>query len=136
MLVKQHTGTGTATLHHSVLSLQASHHRRKPVRSFYLRLGFMCHEEYIEDCSLSQTSIGFQKEVQKFPEVWISPGREAMSFFKLSQGRLNLSQKKMDLTESDSASDLTWQKYQYAKFPCLSSSMKTIEGYLEIHVQF
>jgi hypothetical protein len=132
MLVKQHTGIGTGTMDHSVLSLQASRQRRMPVCSFYLRLGFICHDEYFTDNGLSETSEGFQKVVKDFPQVWVPAEREAMSFFKLSQGRLNYSQTLLiDLTISDSKSVLTWKNYQYAKFPFPYSSMKRIEGYLE-----
>jgi hypothetical protein len=103
------------------------------VCSFYLKLGFICHDEYVDDNGLSQTSKGFQKAVQKFPKLWVPPGREAMSFFQLFQGQLNLSQNEIDLTESDSKSETTWKSYAYAKFPWPSPSMKRIEGHLDTH---
>jgi hypothetical protein len=131
MLVKQHTGIGTGTIDQSVLSLHASNHRRKPVCSFDLRLGFICHDEYLADNGLLQTSEGFQKVVEDFPQVWVPAETEAMSFFKLSQGWLNYSQTLIDLTISDSKSVLTWKNYQYTKFPFPYSSMKRIEECLE-----
>lgn len=69
MLVKQHTGI--STIQHSILSLQASHQRNNPVCSFYLKLGFSCHNEF-ENNGFSQTSKGFQEAVQKFPELWVT----------------------------------------------------------------
>jgi hypothetical protein len=128
MLVKQHTGI--STIEHSILSLQASRQRNNPVRSFYLKLGFSCHNEF-EDNGLSQTSKGFQEAVQKFPELWVPAQTESMSFFRLCQGRLNLSPNMVDLTESNSDTEISWSAYVYAKFPWPCPSMKRIEGYLD-----
>jgi hypothetical protein len=128
MLVKQHTGI--STIEHSILSLQASHQRNNPVCSFYLKLGFSCHNEF-EDNGLSQTSKGFQEAVQKFPELWVPAQTESMSFFRLCQGRLNLSPNMVDLTESNSDTEISWSAYVYAKFPWPCPSMKRIEGYLD-----
>ena len=77
MLVKQHTGIGT--IQHSILSLQASRQRNNPVRSFYLKLGFSCHNKF-EDNGLSHTSKGFQEAVLKFPELWVPSQTESVIF--------------------------------------------------------
>jgi hypothetical protein len=131
MLVKQHTGIGTGCLDRSVLSLQASRLKRMEARRFYVRLGFICHDEY-NDNGLSQTSAGFQAAVKDFPLLWVPAEREAMSFLKLSQGRLKLSVIPIDLTKDDpNLGKITWKKYQYAKFPWPFPSMKRVEGYLD-----
>jgi hypothetical protein len=89
MLVKQHTGIGNGSLEDSVIILQASGKRRKPVQSFYLRQGFICHDESADN-GLSLTSLGFQQAVKVSPKVWVPAATEQMSLFKLSQGRLVL----------------------------------------------
>jgi hypothetical protein len=130
LLLKQHTGIGTGSLDDSCLSLQASSKRGLPVRSFYLKLGFISDD--LEDNGLSITSQEFQEQVQVFPKVWVSSDKERMSFLHLSQGRLNLSETGVfDLTQSNSEIILTWQKYGYAQFPFSSPSMKRIESYLD-----
>ena len=131
MLVKQHTGIGTGCLDHSVLSLQASRLKLNPARSFYLKLGFISHDEY-NDNGLSHTSPGFQVAVNKFPQLWVPSERQAMSFLKLCQGRLKLSIIPIDLTKSDpNLGHISWKAYQYAKFPWPFRSMKRVEGYLD-----
>jgi hypothetical protein len=136
MLVKQHTGI-LSNMDHSVLSLQASSERKNPVRNFYLKLGFICHDEYLDDNGLSKTSKGFQEQVKKYPKVWVSPERDVMSLFQLFQGRLSL--KKVpelidfynDDSSTDSNDDGTWQGYAYAYFPCKTITMSKYEEYLE-----
>jgi hypothetical protein len=101
MLVKQHTGIGNGSLEDSVITLQASRERKHPVQSFYLRLGFECHDD-CADNGLSLTSPGFQESVKTYPKVWVRAATEQMSLFKLSEGRLVLPQMKVDLTSSES----------------------------------
>lgn len=63
MLVKQHTGLSTS-MNQSVLSLQGSHVQNSAAHSFYLNLGFISHDEFVDDNGLSQTSEGFQEQVK------------------------------------------------------------------------
>jgi hypothetical protein len=130
MLVKQHTGIGNGHLENSVITLQASHERRKPVRSFYLRLGFICHDESADN-GLSLTSPGFQEAVKASPKVWVPAETEQMSLFKLYQGWLVLPQMKVDLTSSESPHAQDWKTYQYTKFPCVFPSMKKLEDFFD-----
>ncbi|MCK7580960.1 MAG: hypothetical protein MZV65_38670 [Chromatiales bacterium] len=130
MLVKQHTGIGNGSLEDSVITLQASRERKKPVQSFYLRLGFNCHDESADN-GLSLTSPGFQESVKTYPKVWVPAATEQMSLFKLSEGRLVLPQMKVDLTSSESPCTQDWKKYQYAKFPCVFPSMKKLEEFFD-----
>ena len=95
MLVKQHTGYGN--LADSVISLQSSQNRNDSARSFYMSLGFQVHDEYVHDNGLSQTHPSFQGAVGKKPQLWVSPEREAMSFFQLHCGRLILPDRKVNL---------------------------------------
>jgi hypothetical protein len=67
MLVKQHTGFGKGSLADSVISLQASQNRIDAARSFYLSLGFQCHDEYVDDNGLSQTRPAFRGAVGANP---------------------------------------------------------------------
>ena len=117
MLVKQHTGISTGCLYHSVLSLQASRIKRNPACRFYLKLGFISHDEY-RDNGFSQTSAGFQAAVKDFPLLWVPAERQAMLFLKLSQGQLKLSIIPINLMKSNiSLGKITWKGYLYAKFP-------------------
>ena len=111
---------------HSVLS-----GNQNVARSFYLKLGFICHDEYGDDNGLSQTSKGFQKAVKKFPQLWVSPRIETMSLFQLFWGRLNLPPNEDNLPQSNPTSKGDWRTYTYAKFPWRAPSMKKIEGYLD-----
>ena len=136
MLVKQHTGFAS-NMDESVLSLQASSERTNPVRNFYLKLGFICHDEYINDNGLSKTSKGFQEEVRKNPELWVTPERYVMSLFQLFQGRLKFpkegrpSNKVVLPVPNEDFDDSNWQGYSYAHFPTREIPMEKIEGYLE-----
>jgi len=66
--------------------------------------------------------------------LWVTADKEAMSFFQLFKGRLNL--KKVvcehDLLDSGDDRKGEWRTYGYALFPP-SSSMERIEGYLDSH---
>ena len=66
MLVKQHTGiSNSPTLDDSILCLQASQKRTNTdikSRRFYLKLGFICHDEF-KDNGFSETSEAFQMAV-------------------------------------------------------------------------
>jgi hypothetical protein len=73
MLVKQHTAFCKGSLGDSVISLQASQNRADSARSFYLTLGFQCHDEYVNDNGLSQTHAAFQGAVGGNPRLWVSP---------------------------------------------------------------
>jgi hypothetical protein len=70
MLVKQHTGMGTGSLAHSVLSLQVTSEKPNPVQNFYMGIGFKSDGED-EDNGLSLTSQGFQKAVKDFPMICV-----------------------------------------------------------------
>jgi hypothetical protein len=132
MLVKQHTGISKSpTLDDSILCLQASQKRTNTdiqSRRFYLKLGFICHDEF-KDNGLSETSEAFQMAVHKFSKLWVFPERECMSFFRLCKGRINfLPRRFLDCSESVCDSMKT---YSYATFPWPCHSMKRIEEYLD-----
>jgi hypothetical protein len=62
----------------------------------------------------------------------VSPKIEAMSFFQLHHGRLNLPERKIDLIPgSDGDEFSTWELYHNTQFPWQFSSMKMIEGILD-----
>jgi hypothetical protein len=64
----------------------------------------------------------------------VSPKREAMSFFQLHHGQLNLPERKIDLIPGSDGGDLsTWMGYHHTQFPWQFPSMKTIEGFLDTH---
>jgi hypothetical protein len=124
MLVKQHTGISKSpTLDDSILCLQASQKRMNTdiqSRRFYLKLGFICHDEF-KDNGLSETSEAFQMAVHKFSKLWVFPERECMSFFRLCKGRINfLPRRFLDCSESVCDSMKT---YSYATFPWPCHSM-------------
>ena len=134
LLIKQHQGIPPGSLEDSVLCLQASTERTNPSRSFYLKLGFICHD--LEDNGLSLTSEEFKKTVIDFPSAWVLPENQKMALFKLMHGRLTLSETALDVidltTTSELASPNSWKEYVYAKFPLVLPSMMRIESYVDI----
>jgi hypothetical protein len=128
MLVKQHTCNN---MDDSVLSLQAFLQRGSLVCRYYMSLGFIS-QNCDGDNGLSLTSPHFQKEVVEHKYLWVTAKTEAMSFFQLFKGQLNL--KKVvyehDLLDSGDDRKGEWRKYGYALFPP-SSSMDRIEDYLD-----
>jgi len=139
MLVKQQTIFSTDdTLSGCTLCLQASRRRDNPVRQFYFKLGFQCHD--LDDNGIDLLHYSFQMAVAQNPRIWVSPEREAMSLFRLHNGKLSLPQRTMInftpqldvIPGSDSNSALSWKSHFYAKFPWPLPSMKTVEGYLDL----
>jgi hypothetical protein len=127
ILIKQHTGIGTGTLDHSILSLQASSQETHPTRNFYISLGFLSHDA--SDNGLLMTSGEFQEQVEQFPKVWITPENCEMTLFRLVKGRIKL-MAVFDLSRSELESDPPiWKTYTYCKFPYECDSMEKIESF-------
>jgi hypothetical protein len=64
----------------------------------------------------------------------VFPEREAMTFFQLHHGQLELPEKRIDDNPaSDGGGSSTWEGYHYAQFPGQFRSMKGIEGFLDTH---
>jgi hypothetical protein len=130
ILLKQHTGYGTpGNLDHSLLSLQASSLRTSAERHFYLRLGFIPHDD--DENGLSITGNDFQLQVKKCPLLWIPPTSTKMTLFRLHHGRIKL-RTVVDLSglSDNEVQTPNWKSYTYCKFPYSSDSMKKVESYV------
>lgn len=78
----------------TVLSLCRHPKRKDSAHGFYLTLGFEGYE-YPRDNGLSQTHFSFQLEVHRKKELWVSPKKQAMSFFLLRRGQLKLQDRRI-----------------------------------------